>query len=334
MNKNNKDIELTGFGNGLIDILMYVDDKDLANLNVVKGGAHLIDSDKSLEILKYFKNKEMKYMSGGSAANSIIAFATLGGKAAYNAVLGMDKYGKHYSDEFNKLGIVLNAQYVDHLPTGSCVVIVTPDSERTMLTNLSATSLFNTENINEDIIKRSQWVYIEGYHFSQQNSTDAVFKATELSKKHNTKLSVTFSDKFITEIFRDNLMQVVQNADLVFCNNIEAMNFAQTEKLENAINYIDTIVPNYVITLGKDGSIIKWDGKTYEIPAYATNPTDTTGAGDMYAGTFMYSLIKGDSIEKAGNFASLASSKIVSQMGPRAEFDLNEIYRIISEKIK
>lgn len=323
---NIKDIELSGFGNGLIDILLNVEDSDLIKLNLTKGTMSLIDDDKSKEILNYYRDYKLKYMSGGSAANSIIAYAQLGGKAAYNTFLGDDKLGGFYADEFNVLGIQLNAGRTNSMQTGTCIVLITPDSERTMLTNLAATSLFNTENIKEDLIKKSEWIYIEGYHFSQQLSSDAVFKATELSKKHNTKISVTFSDTFITDVFRDNLMKVAENADLIFCNNVEAMNFAKTDSLDKAINFLDNLVPNYAITLGAEGSIIKWNGKIYNIKPYKANLVDTTGAGDMYAGTFLYSMIKGDSIEKAGSLASLASSKIVSQIGPRAQFDIKSIY--------
>ncbi|HRP02025.1 MAG TPA: adenosine kinase [Candidatus Kapabacteria bacterium] len=321
-----KDIELSGFGNGLIDILLNVEDSDLIKLNLTKGTMSLIDDDKSKEILNYYRDYKLKYMSGGSAANSIIAYAQLGGKAAYNTFLGDDKLGGFYADEFNVLGIQLNAGRTNSMQTGTCIVLITPDSERTMLTNLAATSLFNTENIKEDLIKKSEWIYIEGYHFSQQLSSDAVFKATELSKKHNTKISVTFSDTFITDVFRDNLMKVAKNADLIFCNNVEAMNFAKTDSLDKAINFLDSLVPNYAITLGAEGSIIKWNGKIYNIKPYKANLVDTTGAGDMYAGTFLYSMIKGDNIEKAGSLASLASSKIVSQIGPRAQFDIKSIY--------
>lgn len=327
-----KDIELCGFGNGLVDILMNVEESDLISLNIPKGGMILIDTDKRLEVLNYFKDKEMKYMSGGSAANSVIAFAELGGKAAYQTVLGNDDLGNYYANEFKELGIILNADQVDSHPTGTCVIFVAPDSERTLYTHLSATSLFNVNNIHEDIIERSQWIYIEGYKFSEQSSTEAIHKAVELCKKHNTKISVTFSDTFITEIFRDGLMKVVENSDLIFCNETEALNFAKTDSLQVAINYIDSLVPNYAITLGAKGSIIKWDRVTYEIPAYPTKAMDTTGAGDMFAGTFLYSIIKGDSPEKAGNLASLCSSKIVAQMGPRAEFDLKDIYQEISQK--
>jgi len=331
---SNKDIELCGFGNGLVDILMNVEDSDLLNLNIPKGGMILIDTEKRLEVLEYFKEKEMKYMSGGSAANSVIAYAQLGGKSAYQTVLGNDELGNFYANEFKELGIILNADQVETHPTGTCVVFIAPDSERTLYTHLSATSLFNTNNIHEDIIQRSQWIYIEGYKFSEPSSTEAIFKAVELSKTHNTKISVTFSDTFITELFRDGLMKVVENSDLIFCNETEALNFSKTDSLEEAIKYIDSLVPNYAITLGPNGSIVKWNGITYNIPSYSTKPLDTTGAGDMYAGAFLYSIIKGDSPEKAGNFASYCSSKIVAQIGPRAEFDLKDVYNEISEKIK
>lgn len=327
-----KDIELCGFGNGLVDILLHVDDIDLQNLGIKKGSMVLIDTEERNNVLEYFKNKEKNYKSGGSAANSIIAFAALGGKSAYQTVLGNDELGNFYAQEFNNLGIVLNADFVNTHSTGTCVVFITPDSERTMYTHLSATSLFNTNHIIEDVINRSKWIYIEGYKFSEPSSTEAIFRAVELCKKHNTKISLTFSDTFVTEIFRDNLMRVVKESELVFCNESEAKSFTQKDNINDAIQTISEIVPNFVVTLGSQGSYIKYDGNVYNIEAYQTTPIDTTGAGDMFAGTFLYSILKGDNPIKAGNLASLSSSKIVSQIGPRPNFDLKELYKEISHK--
>jgi len=327
-----KDIELCGFGNGLVDLLMYVDFADLENLSIKKGAMILIDTETRQKVLDYFKQKELNYCSGGSAANTIIAFSQLGGKAAYNTVLGVDELGDFYANEFKDLGIILNAKRHESHPTGTCVVFITPDSERTLYTHLSATALFDDNNIDEDIISRSEWIYIEGYKFSESSSTEAIFKAVNLSKKHKTKISVTFSDTFVTEYHRDNLMEVVKSSDLAFCNETEVLNFTKTDNIEDAQQILSALVPNFVITLGSKGSIIKWNGEIYKVPAYSTNPIDTTGAGDMFAGAFLFGLIRDKNPIKAGHLASLAASNIVSQIGPRPKFDLKEVYNLISEK--
>ena len=325
-----KDIELCGFGNGLVDILIDVNDSEFSQFGANKGDMILIDDEKRNFILDKLKDKKLNYCSGGSAANTIIAFSELGGKAAYNTVLGIDELSQFYIDEFKDLGIILNAGRVDSHSTGTCVVAITPDSERTMFTHLSATALFNSGNIDEDIIKRSEWIYIEGYKFSEPSSTEAIFKALELSEKYDTKVAVTFSDTFITALFGDNLRKVVEKSQLIFCNENEALSFTQTSSISEASEKLKSMVPNFVITLGAKGSLIYWKEVMYEIPAFLTKSIDTTGAGDMFAGAFFYGIIKDKNPIKAGHLASLASSKIVAQIGPRPQFNMKEIYQQVS----
>ncbi len=328
----NKDIELIGLGNGLVDLMFEVSEIELNDFNLKKGEMLLVETSKQEPILKKFAERSQYKCSGGSAANTIIAFSQLGGKSAYKTVLGKDDLGKFYAKEFEDLGIVLNADFVEDLPTGTCVVLITPDTERTMHTALGATALFNENHINEDIIARSEWLYIEGYKFSEDSSSKAIFKAIETAKKHNTKISVTFSDVFITNIFKSNLSKVVEVADLVFCNDQEAMSYTNTNDAETAFNELAKICPNVIVTQGKNGSLVKWNNEILQIPSYKANPLDTTGAGDMFAGAFLYGLIKTNSPKIAGHLASYAASVIVSQFGARISGDMNEIKRKISEE--
>jgi sugar/nucleoside kinase (ribokinase family) len=318
-----KDIDLCGFGNGLVDLQFNVNDSELKSLNIEKGAMILIDTLTGQELLKYFGKNDLNKCSGGSAANTIIAFSQFGGKAAYNTVLGNDDFGHFYAEEFHELGIILNAEKMENIPTGTCLVFITPDSERTMYTHLGATANFGDKNIDEDIISRSKWIYIEGYKFTEQSSTEAIFRALDLCLKHDTKISVTFSDSFITSLFKDNLKKVVDRADLIFCNETEAISYTQASDISEAIEIFKKTIKNFVVTLGSKGSIIFWNGTEYLIPAYQTQPVDTTGAGDMYAGAFLYGLIHRNEIEFAGNLASLASSLIVSQYGARSKTNLN-----------
>ena len=328
----NKDIELIGLGNGLVDLMFEVSDNELQDLNLKKGEMLLVDTSQQEPILKLFSERAQYKCSGGSAANTIIAFSQLGGKSAYKTVLGNDELGKFYANEFRELGINLSADFVSEYPTGTCVVLITPDTERTMHTALGATALFNESNIAEEIIARSEWIYIEGYKFSEESSTKAIFKALEFAKKHNTKIAVTFSDIFITNLFKDNLSKVVESADLVFCNAQEAMSYTNTDTVEDAFIELGRICPNVIVTEGKNGSNIKWNYEIHKIPSYKANPLDTTGAGDMFAGAFFYGLLRTNSAKIAGHLASLASSLIVSQFGARLSGDMNLVKRRIEEE--
>lgn len=317
-----KDIELCGLGNGLVDLQFLVSDEELDNAGLQKGAMILIDIDARNKLLNDFKYKDYHRVSGGSAANTIISYAQLGGKGAYKTVLGNDDFGNFYKKEFSDLGIILNTEQINTAPTGVCVVFITPDSERTMYTCLAATADFGTKNINDDIIARSEWLYIEGYKFSEQSSTEAIFKAVDSAKQNNTKISLTFSDTFITDLFKDNLMKVIEQSDMVFCNENEAKSLTGKSDVNIAFNSLSNMTKNVALTLGDKGSIISWDGKRYDIPAYKVNPIDTTGAGDSFAGAFFYGIIKTGNPLKAGHLASFISSKIVSQMGPRSKFDM------------
>lgn len=320
-----KDIQLLGLGNGLVDLQYELNEAEFDGLGLRKGEMRLVSDDEQAKLLKQFAGKSMNLCSGGSAANTIIAFSQLGGKAAYKTVLGDDEFGRFYEKEFQELGIALKAQISVEKPTGTCAVFITPDSERTMHTCLAATALFTEKNIDEDLIKRSEWLYIEGYKFSEPSSTKAIFKAMEFAKLHHTKVAVTFSDTFITDNYKANLDRVVNDSELVFCNEAEALSFTGKASVDDALGFFADRSQNVVITLGSQGSVILWNRKEQYIDVYPAKPIDTTGAGDVFAGAFMYGLIDTNSLRIAGRLASAAGAKVVSQLGARIKSGLGEI---------
>lgn len=316
-----KNINLCGLGNGLIDLLAHVSDEDVARLQLRKGEMTLVDYNTQAKALEYLKDKKQSRCSGGSAANTIIAFTAFGGKSAYKTVLGADEFGDFYADEFGKLGVELFAGRVSDMPTGVCLVLVTPDSERTMLTFLGATETFNKSNINEEAIARSEWLYIEGYKFSQLHSAEAVFEAVDIAKANKTKVALTFSDAFITENFRDSLEKVVDKSDLLFCNENEAKSYAKRETPEEAFEELSRQCSNIAVTYGVLGSKILWNKERVDIPSVKAIAVDSTGAGDMYAAGFLYGISSKNAAEYAGKLASLAASKVVAQIGARLGVD-------------
>lgn len=329
-----KNIELLGMGNGLIDIQYQLDYDEFLRLNLSKGEMRLISIEKQKALYNLLSNYVPNICSGGASANSIIAFSQFGGKSAYFTALGNDEFGKYYSQDFLKLDIDLYASYNNELPTGTCLVIITPDYERTMLTCLGASSTFNTENIKEEIIQDSQWFYIEGFKLSEQKSTEAVFYAIELAKKYKTKIAFNLSDLFIISNNREKILEILKNTDLLFCNKPEALLLTETNDEEKAFLKMKEIVPNYCLTLGENGAIVYYDSQRIDIKPYKTNAIDTTGAGDMFAGAFLYGLIKWNSPEKAGKFASYASSVVVSQLGARLNEDnLKKIQHFILNEL-
>jgi sugar/nucleoside kinase (ribokinase family) len=317
----NKDLNLCGLGNGLVDLQFEATDEEIISFGLKPGEMKLVDTKAQDDVLSKLGGRQSHKCSGGSAANTIIAFSKFGGKAAYKTVLGNDEYGKFYASEFKEMGIELIAPLLDSEPTGLCVVLITPDSERTMHTSLGATSKFGTEHISEELIARSEWLYIEGYKFSEPSSTEAIYKAIEIAKKYNTKIAVTFSDVFITEYFREHVRKVVEKSELVFCNENEALSFTQTGDVDTAFVEIRKLCPNVVITKGGDGSLVGWGNDVFIIPAYKTIPVDSTGAGDMLAAGFLYGVILHGSPIFGGHLASFSASKVVSQFGARLQED-------------
>lgn len=325
----NKTIDLCGIGNGLVDIQIEVDEKFIEQFSLNKGEMRLIDSENQQKIIEILKDFKIHKSSGGSAANTIITFAKFGGNAAYITSLGDDELGEFYSNEFKELNIELSAQKLYQQFTGTCLILITPDSERTMLTALGASAYLKPENIEERLIKNSKWIYIEGYEFTQKNSRDAIFTAIDMAKYYHTQISLTFSDVFIVENFRKDIIEATNKADLIFCNEKEAMKFSQIDDLNKVINFFELNTNNFVITKGKDGSIVKWQQNYYNIKAYPAIAKDTTGAGDTFAGAFLYGLIHKNSPILAGNLASYTSAKVVEQLGARLNYNFN----IIKNKI-
>lgn len=312
-----KDIDLYAIGNGLVDIQFQVSDSDIEELGLPKGEMRQsgFDSDRILE--KFNNSHNRNICSGGSAANSVIAFAGFGGKACYTTALGDDKFGRFYKQEFDNFGIELNSRLSKEEPTGKCIVLISPDSERTMNTVLGANKLLSPDYINDDWVRRSKWIYLEGYELTGETNTKAFLKAIEIAKSSGTLISTTFSDAFIINQYPDRIKEIASLSDLAFCNEKEAMLFTGSNDFDTAFDLIAEKVPNVVITCGSKGSRIKFGGEIVDIQPYPAKAIDTTGAGDMFAGAFLYGITHKLSLQDAGNLASLASSIIVSQFGAR-----------------
>lgn len=330
----NKDIKLCGLGNAIVDFQFEVSDEEINELSLEKGTMTLVVDESQEKILKKMGNRTQYKSSGGSAANTVIAFSSFGGKAAYKSMIGEDNDGSFYSSEFNDLGIILDAKVDDNDHTGRCLVLISPDSERTMLTSLGATQNYNKDFISDKLIKRSEWLYIEGYKLTEDIGYEAALHACNVARKYDTKIALTISDKFIIDLFRDRLEKIAEFADLIFCNEVEGKLFTEAIDSADALDKLSNKYKNIAFTKGANGSHILWEGRLYEIPPYEATPIDSTGAGDMYAGGFFYGLIYGESIERAGNLGSLAASRVVSQHGARLKESHTDLAKEIFSKFK
>ncbi|MBU3741771.1 MAG: adenosine kinase [Candidatus Kapabacteria bacterium] len=312
-----KHLLLTGIGNALVDIEYRVTDAELVSLELTKGAMMLTDAERQHAMIAGLGERDAHRSSGGSAANTVIAFAQFGGRASYCSLLGKDAMGAFYASEFNDLGIVLDAEQVAGATTGTCLVLITPDSERTLNTTLAVNTEFTRRNIDEERIKASEWIYIEGYKLTDDNGAEAVDMAMFYAKKHDTNVAISCSDGFIVDVFGDRLRPLLDRAQLVFCNEREATTLARVEHGQEAYRALASAYPNVVVTMGAHGSRIGWNGHHCDVPAYAVEAVDATGAGDMFAGAFMYGVLHRHHPEHAGRLASYASAQVVAQYGAR-----------------
>jgi sugar/nucleoside kinase (ribokinase family) len=313
-----KEFKLCGLGNALVDIFLEVSDEEFASLGFERGSMRLVELAEQRAMLDQYQKREPKLASGGSVANSVIAFSQLGGSAAFIGCVGDDRYGLFYSSEFEELGIDIGSPIIVNESTGTSVCIITPDAERTMRTCLAVSSHLAARHVEERRIQDSEWLFIEGYIFANPSTGQtAIREAIQMAKRHNTKIAVTCSDAFVVNVFGDALHEALKHTDLFFCNETEACAVAGTTNAEDAFKKLKEKVPSVVVTNGPHGAFIRHNGAEAHIPAFHSEPKDLTGAGDMFAGAYLYGISHGVPPVKAARAANFLSHKVIMQVGAR-----------------
>ncbi|NEX21165.1 adenosine kinase [Thiorhodococcus mannitoliphagus] len=308
-----------GIGNALVDMEYKVDSDDLGILGIDKGVMTLVDEQQQTSIMNHLKDHHHQRGSGGSAANSIIAFSQFGGKGYYSCRVADDELGHFYMQDLIDGGVDTNhhtEKQQGH--TGRCVVLVTPDSDRTMCTFLGVSGNLSANEIVEDALRDSDWFYTEGYLVTSDSARAAAIEAKRLADAASVKTAISLSDPNMVKFFKEGLLEMIgSGVDLLFANEFEAMGMAESEDLNEAVAYMKTIAKGFAITRGPQGAIV-WDGKVLiEIDPIKVEAVNTVGAGDMFAGAFLYVLSQGWSFQRAGDLASAASAKLVTSLGPR-----------------
>lgn len=318
-----KKYDVYGIGNAIVDMEFEVNDAFFKEHSIEKGLMTLVDEERQHVLVEAIRSKEVKQQSGGSAANSIIAVNQFGGSAFYSCKVANDAFGKFYLRDLEDAGVDTNLESAHLIEgiTGKCLVMITPDAERTMNTFLGITSDFSVQELNEDALRASKYLYIEGFLIPSESGREAMKQAKKLAKEHGVRTALTFSDPSMVKYFREGLQEVVgEGVDLLFCNEEEAMLYTGKESLQEAREELKKVAKTFVITQGKNGAMI-FDGDTFiDIEPYPVKAVDSTGAGDMFAGAFLYGITHGHSYADAGKLASLASSKVVAKYGPRLEW--------------
>jgi sugar/nucleoside kinase (ribokinase family) len=312
------EFDVCGLGNALVDILLELTDDEFDGLNFEKGTMRLVEAAEQKSLLEAFHDHEPRLVSGGSVANSVIACSQLGGRGAFIGCVGDDRYGLHYTDEFEQLAIEFCAQPLVGETTGTCVSIITPDAERTMRTNLAISSHLAARHIPAERIAASQWLFVEGYVFANPHTGQhAIKEAVKAARIHNVKVALTCSDAFVPQVFSDVFLDTLAVADLLFCNAIEAMAVAKAGSASEAFAKLKGIVPACVVTDGPNGAFVRFGGEEHHVPAFPCEPKDLTGAGDMFAGAFLYGITHGVPPAQAARAANFLAMKVITQIGAR-----------------
>lgn len=318
-----KKYDVYGIGNALVDIMTKVTDDFFQKNQIEKGVMTLVDEERQHLLMNAIDRSQSEMKCGGSAANTVIAVSQFGGNGFYSCKVAKDDEGKFYLDDLKANGVdtSLAFEQAQQGITGKCLVMVTPDAERTMNTYLGITSDYSVQELNEEALINSKYIYMEGYLVTSDSGRNAMKEAKKLAQKHGIKTALTFSDPSMVRFFKEQMIEVVgDGVDMLFCNEEEACLYTGTDSIEDAREKLRQVAKKFAITQGKNGALI-YDGDTFiDIEPYLVQAIDSNGAGDMFAGAFMYGITNGHSYAEAGKLASLAASKIVSKIGPRLEW--------------
>jgi len=307
-----------GLGNSLVDILLELTDAEFTSLGFERGTMRLVEAAEQSELIQKFRDHEPRLVSGGSVANSIIGLSQLGGSGAFIGCVGDDRYGLHYLSEFEELDIdFVNAPLVGET-SGTCVSIITPDAERTLRTCLAVSSHLSARHLDAERIAQSEWLFVEGYVFANPSTGQhAIREALRVAKENGVKVALTCSDSFVPEVFGDVFLEALSQSELLFCNAGEACAVTKEKTPTEAFARLKGMVSSAVVTDGPNGAFIRHAGSESHVPAFPCAPKDLTGAGDMFAGAFLYGITHGVAPEKAAKAANFLAMKVITQIGAR-----------------
>ncbi len=322
---------VTAIGNAIVDILAPATDAFIdaqAAKGMQRNGMTLIDAARAAEL--YSLMGPATEMSGGSAGNTMAAYASFGGKGAYIGKVADDKLGQVFRSDMQAIGVDFStAPLKNSDPTAQCMILVTPDAHRTMNTFLGACVQLSPADVDEDVIANSSITYLEGYLFDKPDAKDAFYAAADFVAKHGRKLALTLSDSFCVNRYREEFFNLIKNhVDILFANEAEIKSLFEVDTLEEAVAAIAPLCELTAITMSEKGSLIVSGTQTIKVNAIPpAQLVDTTGAGDAYAAGFMFGLTEGKPLSECGMLASLAAAEVISHMGPRPQASLKDMLR-------
>jgi sugar/nucleoside kinase (ribokinase family) len=318
--------DVLAIGNALVDVIADVDEEFIVEQRLNRGTMTLIDAARAEQL--YAAMPPAIEMSGGSAGNTIAGVASFGGRAAYVGKVADDQLGRVFRHDISSAGVAYNVPPADHgVPTGRCLIVVTPDAQRTMSTYLGAGVDLGPEDVDEGVVASAQVVYLEGYLWDPPGAKEAFLKATRAAHAAGRRVSLTLSDPFCVERYREEFLDLVEHhVDILFANELEIMSLYQVERFDDALQHVRGHCEVAALTRSEKGSVIVAGDEVHVIDAApVARVVDTTGAGDLYAAGFLYGYTQGMDLARCGRVAARAAAEIISHVGARPEIPLRTL---------
>ncbi len=314
-------------GNAIVDILAQTDDAFLVTNHLVKGSMRLIDAEEAERL--YDRMGPTQLVSGGCAGNTAAGVASLGGRAAFIGKVAEDELGHFYRHDLKALGIAYPTSHLNGgPPTARSMILITPDTERTMNTYLGACQELTPDDIDRQTVENAAITYLEGYLWDPPKAKEAFREASRIAHGAGRKVAITLSDSYCVDRYRSEFLGLLKTGavDIVFANHHEAMALYQTSDFETALKLLKVDAPLAVVTLGPDGSMVLNDGKRISVPAPpVVDIVDKTGAGDLYAAGFLFGLAKGAPLRRCAELGSLTAGEILTHIGARPQHALHDL---------
>jgi sugar/nucleoside kinase (ribokinase family) len=322
-NPKSASVDVVAVGNALVDILAHGEDGLLDRLGSDKGTMHMVDAARADEV--YAAMGPAREISGGSAANTAAGVASFGGDAAYIGRIADDTFGTVFAHDLRSIGVRFDAPAASNgQPTGRCLVIVTPDAQRTMYTFLGAASELDPQYVDETLIGDAQYTFLEGYLWDQPPAKEAIRRTAAAAHQAGRKVALTLSDPFCVQRHRDEFLALVEHEiDVLFANEEEIKLLYEVPTFDDALARVVGHCEIAALTRGAQGSVVVANDEVHPIAPAPVTVVDTTGAGDLYAAGVLFGLAHDYDLETAGNLGSLAAAEVISHLGARPEAPLS-----------
>jgi sugar/nucleoside kinase (ribokinase family) len=317
------DLDVVGIGNALLDVLSQETDAFLATQGLIKGAMQLVDEARARSL--YAAMGPAVEMSGGSAANTVVGVASFGGRAHYVGKVRDDQLGEVFSHDLRAVGVGYSTPAATTGPaTGRCLIVVTPDAQRTLTTYLGASSQLGPADVDKGLIERAGILYLEGYLFDRPEAQRAFRVAADIAHAARRTVALTLSDPFCVDRHRGAFRELVeQHVDILFANEAEIRSLYETPDFDAALQQVRRHCAVAALTRSEHGSVIVAGAEVHVIGAHPVKAVvDTTGAGDLYAAGFMVGLSRGLDLATCGRLGSLAAAEVISHVGARPQTPL------------